>query len=286
MPAVAGLPVAWKLAGWCDGPLCNPVAQPFERAINLATVTEDKQSASRYIPVAKRPDAKGAFETAMAMGARVPGTLGYIARRKLKRRQCARMQDTFSEVLQDTRAGDLCIDLGANIGDITGRMAATGADVISFEPDPGAFAALEQATAGLANVTLHPKAAGHREDELMLYRSSKWSEDDPSAHTTGSSIVHRGERMEDTNAVKVQVVDIIAFLESLDRHIRILKMDIEGAEWAIMERLIDHPLLSRIDCIFVETHERLNPSRYVPLFDKLQDRAEKLERPYINLYWV
>ena len=63
-------------------------------------------------------------------------------------------------------------------------------------------------------------------------------------------------------------------------------MDIEGAEWEIMKRLIDHPVLSRIDCIFVETHERIDPRKYVPIFDALQDRAEQLERPYINLYWV
>lgn len=96
----------------------------------------------RKKPVARRPDVQGPFEKAMALGTRVPGTLGYIARRKLKRRQCARMQDTFSQVLAETQAGDLCIDLGANIGSITKRMAMTGADVISFEPDPGAFAAL------------------------------------------------------------------------------------------------------------------------------------------------
>ncbi len=50
------------------------------------------------------------------------------------------MSDTFAQVLADTHAGDLCIDLGANIGEITCRLAATGSDVISFEPDPGAFA--------------------------------------------------------------------------------------------------------------------------------------------------
>ncbi|MEO9572771.1 FkbM family methyltransferase [Tateyamaria sp.] len=233
-----------------------------------------------------RPSVEGPFERAMALGVRVPGKIGYIARRKLKRRQCARMQDTFSEVLADTRAGDLCIDLGANIGEITCRMAATGADVISFEPDPGAFEALQAATVDLPNVTLVHKAAGHKEDSLLLHRSARWSPDDPSGHTQGSSLVHSEEGADASNAIRVEVVDIIAYLESLDRDIRILKMDIEGAEWDIMTRLIDHPLLSRIDCIFVETHERQDPARYVPVFEALQDRAEQITKPYINLYWV
>lgn len=240
----------------------------------------------RTLPLAKRPDVKGAFENAMALGMRLPGNLGFIARRKLKRRQCARMQDTFSEVLADTHAGDLCVDLGANVGKITRRMALTGADVISFEPDPGAYDALQEAVQGLPNVTLVHKAAGHQPDTLMLHRSPKWSPDDPSGNTEGSSLVHRDKGANDENAIEVEVVDIIAYLEALDRDIRILKMDIEGAEWDILNRLKDHPILSRIDCIFVETHERQNPQRYVPIFDALQDWAEEIKRPYVNLYWV
>lgn len=255
--------------------------------VGLNTIaSENLNMSKRTLPIAKRPDVQGTFEKAMALGVRVPGTLGYIARRKLKRRQCTRMQDTFSEVLTETRAGDLCIDLGANIGSITRRMALTGADVISFEPDPGAFATLQKTVHDLSNVTLVHKAAGHQPDSLLLRRSAKWSPDDPSGHTEGSSIVHSGKDIADENAIRVDVVDIIAYIEALDRDVRILKMDIEGAEWDILNRLIGHPILSRIDCIFVETHEREDPARHVPIFEALQDWAEQIERPYVNLYWV
>ncbi len=237
----------------------------------------------RLIPRAKRPDIKGPFETLMSLGTRLPGSLGYIARRKLKRRHCKRAQDTFSLVLTDTGPGDLCIDLGANVGTFTQRMAQTGADVIGFEPDPGAWSVLEQAVGEFSNVTLIHKAAGHQADTLTLYRSDKWSADDPGAHTESSSLIPTKGA---SQAVKVEVIDIIAFIEELDRDIRIIKMDIEGAEWEVLTRLIDHPVLERIDCIFVETHERTNPAKYVPIFDALQDRAEQLTRPYINLYWI
>ena len=196
------------------------------------------------------------------------------------------MQDTFSEVLAETRAGDLCIDLGAIVGSITKRMALTGADVISFEPDPAAFAVLQDTVRDLNNVTLVQKAAGHQPNSLLLYRSAKWSPDDPSGRTQSSSLVLRDKDANDENAVRVEVVDIIAYLEALDRDIRIIKMDIEGAEWDILTRLVDHPILSRIDCIFVETHERQDPKRYVPMFEAFQNWAEKIERPYIHLYWV
>lgn len=241
---------------------------------------------TRQIPVAKRPEIEGVFETAMSWISMLPGALGYIGRRKLKRRQSARMQDTFSEVLSDTHAGDLCIDLGANVGEITTRLAATGADVICFEPDPAAFSALEAATADLVNVTLENKAAGHKQDNLLLRRSAKWSPKDPLSRTTGSSLIDNDNGTSDQNSVLVEVVDIISYLEKLDRDIRILKMDIEGAEWEILTRLMDHSLISRIYCIFVETHERFDPAKFNPVFDDLQTRAEQLDRPYINLYWV
>lgn len=250
----------------------------------MSLASQDRSE--RVIPKAERPKPAGLFENVMALGTQIPGTLGYICRRKLKRRQCNRAQDTFSEVLQDTRAGDLCIDLGANVGEITTRMAATGADVISFEPDPAAFDALSKVVQDLGNVTLHQKAAGVRAETLMLRRSANWSPDDPTKHTAMSSLVRTDGKMAESNSIPVEVVDIIAFLEDLDRDIRILKMDIEGAEWEIMQKLIDHPLLGRIDCIFVETHERVDPARFVPMFDMLQARAEQLTRPYINLYWI
>lgn len=249
-------------------------------------MSSTKPAKPRVIPKAQRPDIQGPFETAMALGSRLPGTLGYIARRKLKRRHCNRAQDTFSEVLADTGPGDLCLDLGANVGEFTRRMADTGADVISFEPDPGAFSVLEKDTSDLPNVTLIHKAAGHANDTLMLHRSDKWDAGQPGAHTKSSSLVNTDHAPDAGTGVMVGVVDVIEFIQGLDRDVRLIKMDIEGSEWEIMNRLIDHPVLSRIDCIFVETHERVNPAKYVPMFDALQARAEALSKPYINLYWI
>jgi hypothetical protein len=44
-------------------------------------------------------------------------------------------------------------------------------------------------------------------------------------------------------------------------------------------------VLARIDCMFVETHERVDPQVNIPRFNRLCARAETLDRPYINLYW-
>lgn len=241
---------------------------------------------TRVIPKAVRPPVLGAFEKLMFAGQALPGTIGHMCNHAVKRRLCKRAQDTFSEVLADTGAGDLCLDLGANIGLITQRMAATGADVICYEPDPGPFARLEANTKDLPNVTLINKAVGAKADHLMLRRAAKWSEDSPLDHTTMSSIVRDDEKMSKDHGVMVEVIDLVDALTRLDRDIRLLNMDIEGAEWDVLQALIKAPVLQRIDCIFVETHERFDPARYIPVFNELQDFAEKTARPYVNLYWV
>ena len=64
-------------------------------------------------------------------------------------------------------------------------------------------------------------------------------------------------------------------------------MDIEGSEWDLMPALMEHPVLDRIDTIFVETHEWMDPARYMPIAHRLQAQAEgarpSLYQPFLAL---
>jgi FkbM family methyltransferase len=239
----------------------------------------------RFIPKARTPVPRGLFERAMALGQTLPGKAGYICNRKLKRRFCRRAPDVFAQVMADTHPGDLCLDLGANVGEITRVMARTGADVISYEPDPVTYAALRHNTADFPTVTCVQKAAGAQAGQLMLHRSAGWRADDPLANSQSASLVRSDAGMSADNSVLVDVVDIPAMLTALDRDIRVVKMDIEGSEWDLLEALLDAPVLARIECMFVETHERVNPAVNIARFNRLCARAQTLDRPYINLYW-
>jgi hypothetical protein len=55
----------------------------------------------------------------------------------------------FDCAVRRLRPGDVVVDCGANIGLITLRLAARGATVHAFEPDPYSFGRLRAATAGL-----------------------------------------------------------------------------------------------------------------------------------------
>ena len=226
----------------------------------------------------------GFFEKAMYFGQNLPGNLGYVCYRKLKRRYRLRNEHVWQTVVDDLGKGDLCIDLGANVGTVTMQLAQTGADVIAFEPDPTTFEWMTTSIGIGKNITLIPKAAGHRADRLLLRRSARLGEDFE-RFSEAASLVRNDKQMDESNSVEVEVVNLPAFLESLDRDIRLIKMDIEGSEWALLDALLDHPVIQRVDCIFVETHEWMNPKIYMPWAMRLQEKAEQLQRPYLNLYW-
>ncbi len=81
--------------------------------------------------------------------------------RRAKRNQRRALADGyFLGVCAMLQLSDLALDLGANMGVVTEQLAATGADVIAYEPDPFAFATLTQKFSEMANVTLlNPRLA-------------------------------------------------------------------------------------------------------------------------------
>jgi FkbM family methyltransferase len=223
---------------------------------------------------------EGALERALALGERVPGAFGAFCYRRLKRRLSARSVPLFGEAVRQLRPGDLAIDLGAHIGNLTAAMAATGATVHAFEPEPHAFAKLAARFADAPNVVLHQVAASDRDGRTLMHRPASQSQDRPSR---AASIARRDRKMNLTDGVEVPTIDFAAFLLRLPSRVRLIKMDIEGAEWAVLRALFDRAL-DRFDILFVETHERFDPALLAEA-RRLQRLAASLERPYVNLYW-
>ncbi|TAD88201.1 MAG: FkbM family methyltransferase [Alphaproteobacteria bacterium] len=132
----------------------------------------------------------------------------------------------ISEYLaQVVRPGDLVIDIGANIGWHTiaaaVRVGPTGR-VIAFEPEPVAFRLLVDSVRenGLTWVEASPMAIGAAEEVVSLHRPYV-------AGNAQHSIVDQGLS---GDTVTIAVAPLTAFSDQIDRRIRLLKMDIEGAE--------------------------------------------------------
>ncbi|GAB5438408.1 MULTISPECIES: FkbM family methyltransferase [Roseobacteraceae] len=212
-------------------------------------------------------------------------------RRKLKRHvRDAHSQGFMLGAAAMLRPGDVVIDCGANVGDVTAELAATGATVHCFEPDPYAFSMLHNRFAETPNVTMHNKAVGIEAGTIGLMRSASF-DDDPKGNSVMSTTLPGGRGMsaEADGVIDVEVIDFPAFLDGLIKEhgdIAMLKMDIEGAELDIIEVMDQRALFDPIRVTLVETHERKFPNLR-PRFRALKSRvAEKYSTSKVNLDWI
>ena len=208
----------------------------------------------------------------------VPGPLGY--RYECKYRLWT---DGFDEAVRRS-TGMTCIDLGANLGTFTRKMASDAGKVIAFEPDPWTYATLQANVADLDNVRFENAAAGTREEVVFLFRHGQFDENRVHYSEASSVIASKSDVIEE-GSVEVRQIDFIGYLEELDENVAVLKIDIEGAEVDILEALFERPdILKRINYIFAETHESRIPE-HKPRVKALRTVARRLKHPYVNLYW-
>ena len=212
----------------------------------------------------------------------LPGERGRRYQRKLVRLHAR--TTGFEEAIRRS-AGMMCIDLGANVGEYTRKMAPRAKQVIAFEPDPWTHAALRTNVADLENVKIENAAAGtHEGDGSSLSTCQVPGRPHPSIRNRALSLLGKSNVTEE-GAIEVRQIDFIRYLEDLDEDIGILKIDIEGAEVDLLEILFDRPkILERIHYIFAETHETRIPG-HEPRVEALREKAQRMERPRINLHW-
>jgi FkbM family methyltransferase len=205
--------------------------------------------------------------------------LWYKFRRRSRNARKRVAEARFEAALAALKPGDLCIDCGANIGTMAMRMAERGAIVHAFEPDPDAFAALRSNVDGSDSIVLHNAAVGTGSEPIKLFRGARCA--DGGSISTGASTVADKKNVTG-EFVHVDQVDLANFVSRLDRNVAILKVDIEGAEVALLGHLLDKNLVNRFGSVFVETHEKQIPS--------LREATMNLVRrcqpyPHINLDW-
>ena len=211
---------------------------------------------------------------------RLPGEWGRYYQRKF---MGLHSLAAFEEALRRS-GGKTCIDLGANVGVYTRKMALRAKQVIAFEPDPWACAELRAGVADLDNVIIENSAAGTCEKTVFLFRHAQF-EKNPTLYSESSSVIVTKKNITEEDAFEVQQIDFIRYLEDLDDDVGVLKIDIEGAEVELLEFLLESPdVLARIDHIFAETHEKRIPA-HKQRVDALYIKAQNIKRPCINLSW-
>ena len=180
--------------------------------------------------------------------------------------------------------GDIAIDCGANVGTVTEQLAKKGATVHAFEPNPHAFAELERRFASAEHVHCYQHAVSDVPGNLRLFLHER-SDEDEVHWSTGSSLLSQKPNVRPDKFVEVEVIDLCDFIRSLPDPVKVLKMDVEGSEVAILEKLIDTGLVHGIAHVFVETHEAKIPELRVST-SALRERIRHLRLHHINLDWT
>ena len=158
----------------------------------------------------------------------------------------------------DLKKGDLVIDCGANIGETVSLIAKSGVEVHAFEANSHAFKVLEERFRDKPDVHCYKQAVLDQCGSVNLYHhihshgnEVKWS--------GGSSIFSEKPNVNKNKFEEVESIDLSAFIAQLDKSVSVLKMDIEGAEIQVLEKMIEDHTISRVRNLFVEIHDKKIP---------------------------
>lgn len=196
-------------------------------------------------------------------------------------RHCV-MHREYRSVFDGLGPGKVFVDCGANIGLITKMAAWDGATVYAYEPDPSAFSFLQRYCGRMPNVNLVNKAVLDKDSTMPLFRHKDFSQD--RGFNQSSSLLAGKQNVDAENQIIVDVVDIARILSAIDGEIAVLKIDVEGAEFDILDRIIDSSLHKKVRKIWVETHEDSIPGHDKRLAD-LQRRLLAQNVRNIDLAW-
>lgn len=169
--------------------------------------------------------------------------------------------DVFTEIFvrrdyffeSDSQA-PFILDCGSNIGMsvLFFKQLYPGSRIIAFEPDRRTFDVLRTNVRNnhLENVELHNQAISPSEGSIDFFS-------DPS-HPGSLTMSTARERFpgREVDSQRVEAVRLSPFIQE---EVDLLKMDIEGAEGAVMLELAESGKLRWIKQIFLEYHHHLNP---------------------------
>ena len=186
---------------------------------------------------------------------------------------------SFNRKLSGSTQRGLFLDCGSNIGQgfeffrkyYPNRLY----DYILFEPNPHCFQVLKDKYFVLAKdgVQLKNVAVGTEDGEVNFYGLE--SEKGGIYAVGGTVLPEHNSRLYSTPSyasIKVSSLDFSNFildtLQKNDYAVVILKLDIEGGEYPVLDALISNNLISRFNTIYVEFHSQYMSSEFASEYRK------------------
>ena len=170
----------------------------------------------------------------------------------------------YEHVFYELKEGDVCIDCGANQGLFTDVITFQKGVCHSFEPNPILYPLLKRKFSSNPDVILNFAAVSNANGAIDFILSENLNEHFLE-YIEGGSISQDIRYAEEQKGrpvhyCKVNQVRLTDYIQdnifSKNKDVYILKLDVEGAEFDIVEDLIESNVYERCKYIFVETHAR------------------------------
>ncbi len=168
------------------------------------------------------------------------------------------LSDQLSALLASGKA-DCFIDLGAHVGEQT-LLAAQYMPVYAFEPDPVAIEKLSRNIEDCKTkfpIEVIQKAATKFDGVANFYGSNRGRDN------TGTSSLNGSKRnVIGGDVFQVETCNIGRFIKDLPFESLIIKCDVEGAEYEIIESLAMYSIFDRVLAMFTEFHDKKIPGQW------------------------
>jgi len=201
---------------------------------------------------------------------------------------------SHSVSISEINGSSICIDCGGHIGLVSEVFLNLGAEVYTFEPNIYLANLLRFRLSKYIDegkLHIHNKAVWHENKKIKLFLRENYSNSNITHVDSESSSLIKDKtdkkllfNTSKNNFLTVDSIDIAEFLKELNKPIHIMKLDIEGAEYTVLDRMIDTGVYKMIKYILVEEHHQKVPTLQ-PSADKVRKKIQDENITNIHFDW-
>ena len=146
----------------------------------------------------------------------------------------------------DIDQSSIVLDVGAYNGDWSrGIGDLYNATIFAFEPDPRNFKQLIKNTQNIPRFSSHEYGLGSTTETVQM-----------TMELMGSTVTSDAKNLSKTPSANVEIRDIFEVWQTLGlERVGLMKINIEGGEFSLLERMIETDLVEHVDCYLIQFHE-------------------------------
>jgi FkbM family methyltransferase len=176
-------------------------------------------------------------------------------------------------------SGGLFIDIGAGYGYYSVLLSQNFKKIIAIEPHPKIINSLRRNTRYLKNIVCLEAAISNKNGFLPLFLSEVNVGGHSLALSSVDDDVRKSSFPEDAKqSIYVKTITLNSLLKDYD-NIDLIKVDVEGAEWSVLEGAQD--VVNKINCWITELHDLNRKEEFETLFRKYGYKTSWIDKRHI-----